>query len=93
MLKKKVKMNLKVKKMLQDAVIRRIEIMGQSIKNVENKIKEKYIDVPWKRIAGMRDILAHDYLGIDLDLTYKVATEEIPELKNKIQQIKKNGQL
>lgn len=53
----------------QDAIIRRIEIIGEAVKNIPKDIKDKYVDVRWKEIAGMRDILVHEYFGIDLDLT------------------------
>ncbi len=46
-----------------------------------------YSDIPWKRIAGMRDILVHDYLGLDLEITWNVAQVDIPELKTKILEV------
>jgi len=51
---------------LQDSVIRRLEIIGEATKNIPVEIKRKYPDVPWKKVAGRRDILIHEYFGIDL---------------------------
>lgn len=70
---------------LQDSLIRRLEIIGEAIKNLPEDLKKKSPKVPWKNIAGMRDILIHEYFGVDLDLTWPVLTHEIPKLKKQIQ--------
>ncbi|MBU4561402.1 DUF86 domain-containing protein, partial [bacterium] len=75
---------------IQDAIIRRIEIIGEAVKNIPGDIKDKYPDIPWKQIAGMRDILIHEYFGIDIELTWEVAKEEIFELKKKILSVKED---
>lgn len=74
---------------LQDSVIRRIEVIGEAVKNIPQEIKDKYSDIPWKRIAGMRDILIHEYWGIDLNLTWEVVVGEIPDLKREMLRIRK----
>ena len=75
---------------LQDAVIRRIEIIGEAVKNIPKQVKNKYPDIAWKEIAGMRDILIHEYFGVDLELTWKVAKKDVRNLKSKILKVKKD---
>ena len=69
------------------AVIRSIEVIGEATKNLPDRIKEKYKDLPWNRMAGMRDKLIHGYFGIDTKTLYKSARGDIPQLKTSIQEI------
>ena len=59
-------------------------------RNISPEVKDRYPEIPWKRIAGMRDILVHDYLGLDLEITWKVAQVEIPELKTKMLEVRRD---
>ena len=72
----------------QDSVIRRIEIIGEAIKGIHDEIKSKYPDIQWKKIAGMRDILIHEYFGIDIKLTWEVVTRDIPKLKSEMLKVR-----
>ncbi|RUM33497.1 MAG: DUF86 domain-containing protein [Archaeoglobus sp.] len=71
----------------QDAVIRNIEIIGEAVKKISQGLKDKYKDVEWKNIAGMRDKLIHFYFGVKLEIVWVVATKEIPVLESKIKEI------
>jgi len=64
----------------QDAVLRRLEVIGQAVKDLPGELRSRYGDVPWRKIAGMRDKLSHDYLGIDLEVTWNAATRDLPEV-------------
>ena len=54
--------------LIQDAVIRNIEIFGEATKKISKDIKLQYRDIPWKEMSGMRDKLIHDYFGVDVDV-------------------------
>ncbi len=69
----------------QDAVVRRLEIIGEAVKNISNESREKHADIPWKKIAGMRDELIHEYFSVDLELVWVTITDIIPEFKKQIQ--------
>jgi uncharacterized protein with HEPN domain len=88
-LEKQSFINFKNSIQLQDSLIRRLEIIGEATKNLPEDFKKKFPEVSWKNIAGMRDILIHEYFGVDLELTWRVLTNEIPKLKNQIQFILK----
>ncbi len=74
---------------LKDSVIRRLEIIGEAVKNIPNNFKEKYPEVPWKKIAGLRDIITHTYFNIDLDITWEIIKKDLPDLKERMLKIKK----
>jgi len=75
--------------LVQDAIIRNIEIIGEASKKISNETKQTYYKIPWKEIAGMRDKLVHDYLGVDAIVVWKTIKEDIPTLQREISEIEK----
>lgn len=70
-----------------NAVIRSLEVIGEAAKTIPSEIKEKYQDVPWKSVAGMRDKLIHVYFGVDLGAVWQTIREDLPKLKGQIEKI------
>ena len=70
--------------MVQDAVVRNLEIVGEAAKRVSPDLRKRAPDVPWREMAGMRDKLVHDYFGVDLDLVWDVVATELPAARSRI---------
>ncbi|WP_348824679.1 HepT-like ribonuclease domain-containing protein [Flavobacterium aestuarii] len=68
----------------QDAIVRNIEIIGEAIRNVEEKIIAMYPNVPWKEARGMRNILVHEYFRIEHEEVWRTLNEDLPKLKSQI---------
>ncbi|MCD6228810.1 MAG: DUF86 domain-containing protein [Candidatus Omnitrophica bacterium] len=73
--------------MVYSAVIRKFEIIGEAAKNLPEEIKQKYPEIPWKSMAGMRDRLIHFYFGVKYELVWETIKREIPKIKPLIEKI------
>ncbi len=71
---------------MQDAVIRNIEVIGEAAKRVSAGMRGRLASLNWRGICGMRDVLIHDYIGVDLDEVWNVASARIPELQAVLEQ-------
>jgi uncharacterized protein with HEPN domain len=76
--------------LVQDGVIRNFEIIGEATKHLSLAFREKHLEIPWTKIAGMRDILIHDYLGIDIFSVWNTIERDLPELKRNLEDIINN---
>ena len=72
---------------IQDAVVRRIEIIGEAVKNLPADFKLAHPDVPWIKISGMRNKLIHEYFKVDVEMVWEVITNDLPELKDKVKKL------
>ena len=73
-----------------DAIIRNFTILGESIKNLPKEIKQKYPDIPWREIMGMRNKIVHEYFAVDEEILWKSVTEDLPPFKKQIRKLKKD---
>lgn len=71
-----------------NAVIRSLEVLGEATKHIPDDIRKNHPSIPWRQMSGMRDVLIHDYMGVDLKTVWKVAIERLPELARMIKSVK-----
>jgi len=88
-LKNLTKEQFKSKINVQDSAVRRLEIIGEAVKNLSNETRNKYTQMEWKKIAGMRDVLIHAYFSVDYDLVWNIIKDDLPKLKKNIDRMLK----
>jgi len=74
----------------QDATIRQLEIIGEATKRLSKALRSSHSEIPWRRIAGLRDVLIHDYLGVDLEAVWQITQKDMPKLRISIEKIVRN---
>lgn len=72
---------------VQDAVIRNFEIIGEAAKHLSESFKESHQGIPWKQIAGFRDVLIHNYIGVDIEQVWTVVEKNLPDLGKRIRKL------
>ena len=73
--------------MMRFACIKQMEIIGEASKHITDDLKSKFTDIEWVQIVGLRNVLAHEYFGVDASLIWEIIKEDIPELKEKIKRV------
>jgi uncharacterized protein with HEPN domain len=71
-------------RMRQDATIRKLQVIGQAVKNLSDTSKAQYPAIPWKQVAGLRDKVIHDYFGINLEIVWAVVEKDLPPLRRAV---------
>lgn len=73
--------------MMQDAVIRNLEVIGEATKALSKETREQHQNIPWDDMAGMRDVLIHHYMGVDLEIVWDVSQSKLEDLRSQIQSL------
>lgn len=73
--------------LIQDAVIRNFEIIGEAAKRVPEEFRQTYPSIPWKGLSGLRDVLIHQYEGVNLEEVWRIVEKELPELQRTISEV------
>ena len=76
--------------MMYEAVIRKLGIIGEACNNLSKEIKDKHTEIPWREIIGMRNIIIHNYLGVDLKIIWTSIKKDVPEFKGFISKLIKD---
>ena len=76
--------------LLQDAVIRNFEIIGEATKNLSLDFRERHPEIPWRKMAGLRDVLIHNYMGVNARMVWNIVKNDLPVLKRDISKVLQN---
>ncbi len=70
-----------------DAVLRNLEVIGEAARNIPLEIRNRYYDIPWRKIVALRNVVIHQYFGVDLENIWEIMTKDLPDLKEKVKNI------
>ncbi len=77
-------------KKTSNAVVRSLEIIGEAAKKIPTEVKNKHPSIPWRKMAGMRDKLIHEYSGVDLDIVWQTVQKDIPKVEKEMRKVKES---
>ena len=66
----------------QDAILRQLTILGEASKRISNELRAAHPEIPWRKVAGFRDVVVHDYFGVNLNEVWRIIQEDLPALAN-----------
>ena len=74
-------------RLLQDGVIRQLEVMGEAARNLSEDLRNEHPQIPWRQMIGLRNRMIHAYFNVDLQIIWEIVQGDIPDLKQKMKQI------
>jgi uncharacterized protein with HEPN domain len=77
--------------MAQDAVVRNFQVIGEATKQISEATRQRHPDIPWRQIAGFRDVLIHDYMGVNLRRVWNVIEQHLPQLEKAVDELLAEG--
>lgn len=77
--------------MMQDAVIRNLEVIGEAVKHLSLDFRRHHPEIPWRSITALRNVLIHEYFGVDLDIVWRVVIRRLPTLKRSVERLLATG--
>jgi len=78
-------------RLIQDGVIRNLEVIGEATKNLSTELRDANTSIPWRQIAGMRDVLIHDYLKVNLSRVWRTVITDLPPLQETVARLLSHG--
>jgi uncharacterized protein with HEPN domain len=78
-------------RLIQDGVIRNLEVIGEATKNLSSELRDANPTIPWRQIAGMRDVLIHDYLRVNLSMVWRTVIMDLPPLQETVARLLNHG--